>query len=708
MARLRQERLQQLREERMRRRQQRLGDITSMIGLGGKKGQGTPQNAALPASVPQQQSPSWGSNAPPSMIPHAPSSPPPQMSPRLAQELSPVRSSTAPPPLAGPRAASGDGAVPLGSQLQPASAPAQDTGMIHRARIGRAAAILTAAFVASRILGLLRTTLFLDVFGADQASDAFVQASIIPDLIFNVVAGGALGSAFIPVFTTYMEAEKDEKKAWHLASTALNLTIAVMTGLAFIVMIFAPYLVPLYNLGAPQQKLDLIASLTRIMLFQAIGLGAGVIVTSVLQARYDFRLNAIGTIMYNVGLILGLLPGLFLHVHCVPRLDPHCSPNNEITAIYFAAFGVVLGALFQVGVQVPGLVKEGMHYSFSFDWRDSGIVQIARRMGPRIINAAMLSFSVIVDRNLILLLAVVVGQDLTNGLVTQYVQAFLLMMLPLGVFGMAVSTAAFPTLAEHVARGRFDRLRSTILETLRSILFLSIPSSVGLMMLSLPVIQVLFEHGAFDLNAAKSTAVPVALFSIGLSSLAAVEILTRSFYALGDTKTPVYISVAQFIFKIALSLLMINLFVWFVQATAGFPTHPTDDFLRRQGAWGMGGLAFSTSIAGLLEGGIMLWLLHERIGGMQLRTLSLFVGRVLLASLAMAAGLFVTRSLLDTLLVTTTNPSLGLAGTIFALIKLLLEIGVGTFIYLRCARLLRIEELGPVKRVLDRLKLSWI
>ncbi len=704
MARLRQERLQQLREKRMRHQQQRLGDITSMIGPKDKKGKGSPQMPLTPA--PPQQTPPWGANAPPSMMPRVPPSPPVQLSPLLSapvQELSPVRASTAPPPTVRAR----HGEAPLGSQLQAASAPAQDTGMLQRARIGKATAILTGAFIASRILGLLRTTLFLDVFGADQFSDAFVQASIIPDLIFNIVAGGALSSAFIPVFTSYMVTDKDEKKAWRLASNALNLTIAVMVILALIAMLFARYLVPLYNIGASSQKLDLIASLTRIMLLQAVALGAGVIVWSVLNAKQNFLAPAVGTVVYNVGLILGLIPGLFLHVHCDPRLAG-CNPNNETIAVYFAAFGIVLGALLQVGVQIPGLLKVGMRYTFSFDWRDSGIVQIARRMGPRILNAGMLSFSVIVDRNLILLLGAVVSQQVTDGLVTQYVQAFLLMMLPLGVFGMAVSTAAFPTLAEHVAKGRLDRFRATISETLRSILFLSIPSSVGLMILSLPVIQVLYEHGAFDLDAAQSTAVPVALFAIGLSSLSAVEILTRSFYALGDTKTPVYISVGQFIFKIALSLVMINLFVWLVQAMAGFPLHPTDAVQRLEGAWGMGGLAFSTSIAGILEGGVMLYLLNDRVHGLHLRTLAYFVGRVLLASLAMAVGLFLTRSLLDVVLVTTTSLSLGLTGTIFALVKLVFEMGVGAFIYLRCARLLRIEELGPIKRVLDRLKLSWI
>ncbi len=168
------------------------------------------------------------------------------------------------------------------------------------------------------------------------------------------------------------------------------------------------------------------------------------------------------------------------------------------------------------------------------------------------------------------------------------------------------------------------------------------------------------------------------------------------------------ISVAQFIFKIALSLLLINLFVWFVQAASGFPIHPSTAVKLLEGAWGMGGLALATSIAGLLEAAVMLWLLHERIGGLQLRSMGIFIGRVLLASLVMGFALLVVRYLLDLLLVTTHDQALGLGGTMVALFKLLLELGIGALIYLRCARMLGIEELGPVKRLLDRLKLSWI
>lgn len=680
MAQLRQERLQQLREERMRRQQRRMApDITSIVSWKGKGNKPTPPP---PGSLP------WRPDAHPSMQAGAPVAPPTVKAPpvvsqplRPAPEKAPAGSSPSFPQTSGERLAG------TSEPLQSAGSPAQDTGMIQKVRIGKAALILTGAFVASRILGLFRTSMFAFVFGTGNTSDAYLQAFLIPELIFNIVAGGALSSAFIPVFTKYIVGERDEKTAWHIASSALNLTIAIMLGLAFFAIIFARQLVPLYNPGISDAKqLDLIASLTRIMLLQSIALGAGVIVNAVLNARQDFLLPAIGTVLYNVGLIIGLIPGMYFAFH---------GQRQDLTAVYFATWGVVLGAIFQVAIQVPGLVKVGMRYNPTFDWRHPGVLQIGRQMIPRIINASMLYVSIFVDRSLILLLSAwAISVHLTDkqggdGLVTQYYQSFQLVLLPLGIFGMAVSTAAFPTLAENVAKGRLDRVRNTILETLRSILFMSIPSSVGLIALGFPIIQVLLQHGRFSLQSAQATSVPLAFFAVGLAGLAAIEILTRSFYALRDSVTPVIVSVGQFLFKIALSLLLINVAIWGTQ-------------------WGMGALALSTSVAGLLEAVVLFWLLHVRIGGMQLRPLGVFVGRVLLASLAMGIGLFLLNTLLNLVLNTTHEPTLGPLGTLFALIKLLIELFAGVFIYIRVARLLGIEELGPVKRVLDRLKLSWI
>lgn len=694
MPQLRQERLQQLREERMRRQQRRLGgDVTTVLNWRGKGGQGNQGSQAQEPRRPQNMSGQAPTARPVSpMQEQNPAAM--QMSPVIAlppEEVSPVRTSTEPPPhVSTPVERSPIAAA----RLQEAAAPAQDTGMLQKVRIGRATMILTGAFVASRFLGLLRTSMFAFVFGTGKASDAYLQAFLIPDLIFNIVAGGALSSAFIPVFTKYMVGDRDEKSAWHVASSALNLAIAIMMGLALIAIIIAPVIVPIYNPAATHDpaQMNLIINLTRIMLLQSIALGAGVIVNAVLNARQNFLLPAVGTVVYNVGLIFGLAPGILLAVQ---------GHRDDNFAVYAATWGVVLGALFQVGIQVPGLFQVGMHYAPSFDWRHPGVIQIGRQMVPRIINAAMLYLSIFVDRGLIQLLGNTVGQDALNGLITQYYQALQLVLLPLGIFGMAVSTAAFPTLAENVAKGRFDRVRNTILETLRSILFMSVPSGVGLIVLGLPIIQVLLEHGRFSLNMAESTAVPLAFFAVGLVGLAAVEILTRSFYALRDSTTPVIISVGQFVFKIALSLLLIDAAVWGAQ-------------------WGMGALAFSTSVAGILEAIVLFWLLHQRIGELQIRTVSLFLGRVLIASLAMGAALLVTRLLLDFILGALANisflvwldtlrtQSLGLIGTFVALFKLLIELLVGAVVYIRVARILGIEELGPVKRVLDRLKLSWI
>jgi putative peptidoglycan lipid II flippase len=669
---LRQERLQQLREERLRRQQRRMNppDITVAIA---RKNQGVKQPSPWIASPPSSTF---------STIPDA--SAPAPISPAMSPPVSPIA----------------DEPLLHSEGVLAASAPSQDTGIIQRARIGRAAFILTGAFVASRVLGLLRTSMFAYVFGASGISDIYYQSFLVPDLIFNIIAGGALSSAFIPVFTKYMVGEKDTRTAWHIASAALNLAITAMIGLAFIAALLAPQLVPLYNsaLIYQPQQMALVVSLTRIMLLQSIVLGVGVIVNSVLNARQNFALPAIGIVLYNVGLIIGLLPGVYFAVH-------GRSAQTDIVALYAATWGVVLAALLQVGVQLPGLFKVGLRYTFTFDWRHPGVIQIGRQMVPRIINAAMLYFSIFVDRILIQLIATNAGpKGSDGGSITQYYQAFQLVMLPLGIFGMSVATAAFPTLAEYVAKGRLDRVRNIILETLRSILFLSIPSSIGLIVLALPIIQVLLEHGRFSLEDAQATAIPLAFFALGLAGLAAVEILTRSFYALRDSLTPVMVSVGQFIFKIALSLLLINIAV--LAATTLAPSTSLAQVWGTQ--WGIGALAFSTSLAGLLEAAMMFWLLHQRLEGLQVRTVGLFLARAITAAVVMGVCVFFAHVILDSVLNTTHSVSLGVVGTIEAIIKLLIELFVGIFVYLRVARMLGIEELGPIKRVLDRLKLSWI
>lgn len=655
MPQLRMERLQQLRQQRMRRdRQHNRLNLTSLLRR--------PRGGATSLPLDSLQAATPGKSQPlPNLQGHS-----------------------------APLAAVGVAAVS-------ASESAQDTAAIQKLRVGRAAFILSGAFIVSRVLGLVRQSMFTAIFGASVVSDAYYQAFLVPDTIFNIVAGGALSSAFIPVFTKYMLSDDDEKTAWHIANTALTLATTLMVVLAVIAIIFAGPLVKLYNPIAPnytqadyQHEISLITGLVRIMLWQAVILGSSVIVNAVLNARQNFLLPAIGTVLYNVGLIMGLIPGFWLAV------AGHGHHPDLTFPVYAAGVGVVIGAVLQLGIQLTGLKGVGMRYKPSFDWHHPAVQQIGKQMIPRIINAAMFSFSTFVDRYLIGLLGIIAIGSALDGLKTEYYQAYQLVMLPLGIIGMAMSTAAFPTLAEYVSRGKWERVRITILETLRSILFLSCPSSVGLMILGLPIVQALLQHGLFSLKDAQTTAVTLAFFAVGLVGYSAVEILTRAFYAMRDSKTPVIISISQFILKIALSLILLDPFALFGGVS-----------------WGMGALAFATGISSIGEAVVLFILLNRRIGELFKRSLLTFIGRVLLATAGMGGGILVFRFILDAIF-NTTNPqgahflASGALGIIAKFLKLAIELLVGTFLYLRLSRLLKLEEMGPVHRLLSRFKLSWM
>jgi putative peptidoglycan lipid II flippase len=641
----RQNRLQQLREDRMRRAQRRMNaDSTTIL-----RGQGLVMPQDRISAPPAGPYP----GAHPGEIPY---------SPLPGIPLTP--GGRVQPP-----------SIPLtpGVPVQSAAQPAQDTAMIQRVKVAKASSLISGAFLISSLLGLLQTFLFTYIFGRGNDGEAYLQAYLIPNLIYTVIAGGALSSAFIPVFKTYAVKYGDEDSAWHIASSALNISVAVMIVFSFIAFFLAPVLVPLYS---RPEEVALIITLTRIMLVQAIVLGSGVIIGAVLNTKGDFGRTALGTVLYNIGLNLGLVPGFLMTFHI-----RETAPGEA--AVLAATCGVVLAAILQVSVQIPGLFKVKMRYTFAFDWRHPGVQKIGQQMVPRIINAVMLSFSTAVDRFFLSILAA--------GLINAYLQAFSILLLPVTLFGSSVSTAAFPTLADYVAKGRLDRVRSIIMETLRGILFLTIPSCIGLMVLSFPIVQTLLEHGNFDLTAARYAGVALLFFGTGLPGLAAVEILTRSFYALQDSKTPVMISVAQFILKIALSVILINMAVWGPQ-------------------WGMGALALSTSIAGTLEAVVLFLLLSQRIEGFNLRELGGFFGRILFASVVLAVVLFVASKVMDAMIDTTSMTKLYVPGMLMALVKLLVELLAGIAAFLVTARLLNMEEMntGLVRRVLNLLHVPWL
>jgi putative peptidoglycan lipid II flippase len=578
--------------------------------------------------------------------------------------------------------------------MQEQSQPTSVARPVRRISVSQAALLMTASIFGARFLGLLRGSVFTAIFPFDWMTDSYNLAFQVPNLIYNVVAGGALISAFIPVFNHYIFQKDDEQEAWRLTSIALNLCAVLLIMLSILAILFADLLVSFDNpaLHNPEQ-IRLTANLMRIMFLQAVVMGIGVVINAVLYARKEFFLPALAQLLYPVGMLIGLLPGLIIH---------WMGWRNDLLAIYCAAWGVVLAAVLMVAVQLPGLRNVGMRYSFSWQWRHAGVIRMVRMMIPRTINAIMLNISQAVDLFLITLLGVA-------GFVSYYTLAYGIVTIPLGLV-MGVATALFPSMSEYIAQGDLRRFRAVVTDALRNILFVSIPVSIAMILLSLSLVQALYEHGLFSLRDSELTAIPLICYAIGLPGLAAVEILTRSFYALSDTKTPVTVSICQFVGKIILSVGLIIPAGWL-----GSLIH--DSLLTtnmQRAAWGMAALAFATSLATLVEAVVLLWLLWRRVHELGLRSLFSFVNRALLATLVMCVMLVCAKMVLDSLMNTMVggpDQTLNLWGILTVWVKLAVLCVVGACTYLKTARLLKLldgGELAPVQRFLTRLRLAWL
>ncbi|HEY7781373.1 MAG TPA: murein biosynthesis integral membrane protein MurJ [Ktedonobacterales bacterium] len=539
--------------------------------------------------------------------------------------------------------------------------------------LARATAIVSVAILLSRVLGLFRNSLFAFAFGVGYYSDSFTYAFVVPDAIFNIVAGGALASAFIPVFTDYMITRRDRKTAWHVASSAFNLTTVLMVVIAGLCIVFADPLVRLTvptlfaaKPGATPEGPEVVV-LTRIMLLQPIFLGVSVLTTAVLQARQRFVLPAVGQVIYTVSLIAGILATI-----ADRQLHLFGGTLTGANAIMGPTWGVVAGAIAQFVIQIPGLVAARMHYRLSFDLFHPGVREMFRMMGPRIFNSSMNYVSIFINRTFLGALSATVATGIGYG----YLTAFTLLNLPLALFSGAVAQAAFPTLAAFVSDGEWDRLRATVTNTLRGIIYLAIPSSLGLAVLATPIVQLLFRHGHFSETDVPYVAVPLLYFAIGLVGLSMDEILVRTFYALHDSRTPVYVNIGNLIFVVVLSYVLL-------------------------GPMGAGGLALAFALGALLEAPVLLYLLSPRIGGLDLRELGIFILNVLAASLITAlAALLVYYGLTYLVLPDTTGQ---VRETVYLTIRLGAAIGVAIAVYLSLSRFLGTDDAFPLARLLARI-----
>ena len=410
---------------------------------------------------------------------------------------------------------------------QPAASPQPVSGLGRS--ILRNFSVVMIAFVLSRVLGLLRDVVIAARFDQTER-DAYYAAFRIPDTIFLLVVGGAVSSAFIPVFSAQRAQGKDAA-AWRLASTLINLSIILVSLFGIVAALLAPQIIGgLIAPGYTGEKLQLTINLTIVLMLSPLFMGLGAWAQGILNAEHRFVLSAFAPIFYNLGIIVGAL-----------FFAPYIGPVG-------LAWGVVLGAILHIATQVPGLLRLGMKYQLRLNLRDAGTGEVLRLIGPRVVGQIAFQANFIIITSF---------ASSNSGWVNAVNYAFTLMMLPFGVFALSLSTVVFPTLAEQFGRREVAQMRVTVWGGVRLLVFLSAVSSVFLLVMREPIVRLLYQRNKFTASDTAQVADALLYFSLGLISYAVVEVLTRSFYAMHDTRTPVVIA----LITVAVNFLCCLLFV---------------------------------------------------------------------------------------------------------------------------------------------------
>ena len=455
-----------------------------------------------------------------------------------------------------------------------------------------------AAYILSNIVGLVRQILVARAFGTGVEMDAFNAAITIPDVLYNLMAGGALASAFVPTFTSFLTKE-DRDGAWKLASAVANLVSLALALTSALTALFAPTLVRyiLFALdpGVAPARLSMTTDLLRIILIAPAIFGVSGLLMSMLNAHQKFWLPALAPAFNWIGWILGL-------IFFVPTMG-----------IYGLAWGYVLGAFLHLTIQLPDLVKlAGRRYFPTFGLGNPAVGEVARLMAPRLLGVAAVQLNFVINT--------MVAASLGAGSLSAIKVAFMLMTMPLYAIAQSIATAALPTFSAQVARGEIDDMRTSLASTLRGILLLAIPATVGLILLRQPVVTMLFQRGKFDATSTELTAWALLWYTAGLIGHSVVEILSRAFYALHDTKTPVIVGTVAMALNAVFSFIFPGMF-----ASVGWLP--------------LGGLALAMSLATALEATILVFLMRRRLDGLNGADIAKGVSQFTVAALGMALAL---------------------------------------------------------------------
>jgi putative peptidoglycan lipid II flippase len=457
----------------------------------------------------------------------------------------------------------------------------------------KAAGIIGLAVMCSRVLGLVREQVCAALFGGGAAMDAFTAAFRIPNLLRDLFAEGALSTAFVTTFSKTI-ARSGDAAAWQLANKVATLTLVVLGSICIAGMVFSSQLVGLLAPGFGPEKAALTAQLTRIMFPFIVMVSMAALVMGMLNSKSVFGIPAMASSFFNIGSIVG---GVTLGAW----FDPDFGPR----ALIGLAIGTLIGGALQFAVQLPPLAGLGFKYSPDFRWRDPGVNSILLLMGPSVIAASTTQFNVLVNS--------MFASTLGDGAIFWLAIAFRLMQLPLGLFGVALGTVTLPLLSRLVVAGHMTGFRDELARAMRLMFLLTIPSTIGLMMLAEPIISVLYQHGRFDGTQAAQAGGALRFYAIGLAGYAALKVLVNAFYALDRRKTPMLVS----FLAVGLNLL----FNWIFT----FRLH-----------WGHLGLAFSTGCVATTNFVVLYVLMHRQLGGLETRRMAVLLGKAAIAGAALA------------------------------------------------------------------------
>jgi len=465
----------------------------------------------------------------------------------------------------------------------------------------RSAGVTSLAVLMSRVTGLLRESMMARLFGAGLIYDAFQLGFRIPNLTRDLFAEGALSSAFVPIFTEYL-ANRGQKEAARLANLVATALLMVVGSLCLLGMIFAPVLVHLMAPGyaAVPGKFELAVNMTRIMFPFLLLVALAAQVMGVLNASNRFGVPAMASTFFNIGSIgFGVLLGIVL------------GPTLHISRIEGMAVGVVLGGALQLAWQLPTLYSLGYRAHLAVNWKDPGLNRIFRLMIPAILGGAATQINVMVNTNF----ASTIADPLRglDGPVSWLSYAFRFMQLPLGLFGVAMASATLPSISRSAAAGRMDEFRKTLSQSLGVVFLLTLPSSVGLVVLGRSIIGSIYQGGKFQNYDTQQTALALSYYAIGLTGYAALKVVVPAFYALGDSRLPMLVSLASIVINLGAAVA-----------------------LTRVAHMGIAGLALSTSTVALFGFLVLFELLRRRIGGVHGRALGTQFFKIALASLGMA------------------------------------------------------------------------